>query len=77
MQLAVSFRFGSYCMFANKLGLLSLDEPTVYLDDANVGRFCNLLERVKEVAQQMNLQVIIATHERAVMPFMDTVIDLT
>lgn len=77
VQLAVSFRFASYCMFANKLGLLSLDEPTVYLDEANVGRFCTLLERIKEVAQQMNLQVIIATHERAVMPFMDTVIDLT
>jgi len=76
IQLAISFRFASYCMFANKLGLLSLDEPTVYLDDNNVGRFCTLLGKIKEVAQKMNLQVLIATHERAVMPFMDTVIDL-
>ena len=33
--------------------------------------------KIKEVAQQMDLQVIIATHERAVIPFMDTVIDLS
>lgn len=77
IQLAVAFRFAAYCMFASKLGLLSLDEPTCYLDDANVGRFCDLLQRVKQVAQGMNLQVFIATHERAVMPFVDTVINLT
>lgn len=76
IQLAISFRFASYCMFAGKLGLLSLDEPTVYLDDNNVGRFCSLLERIREIAQQMNLQVFIATHERAVIPFLDSVIDL-
>ena len=76
IQLAIAFRFAAYCMFAGKLGLLSLDEPTVYLDDANVGRFCDLLQQVKRVAQGMNLQVFIATHERSVMPFVDTVIDL-
>lgn len=75
-QLAVSFRFATYGMFASKLGLLSLDEPTAYLDDANVGRFGELLERVKEVAKTMNVQVVMATHERSVMPFMDTTIDL-
>jgi exonuclease SbcC len=77
IQLAIAFRFASYCMFANKLGLLSLDEPTVYLDAQNVGAFCTLLQKIKEVAQKMNLQVIIATHERAVMPFIDTVINLS
>lgn len=75
IQLAVAFRFASYCMFASKLGLLSLDEPTVYLDDYHVGRFCALLSKIKEVAQKMNLQVLIATHEQSVKPFMDTIID--
>jgi DNA repair exonuclease SbcCD ATPase subunit len=77
IQLAVAFRFASYCMFANKLGLLSLDEPTVYLDDHNVGRFCALLNKIREVATRMNLQIFIATHEQSVKSFMDTIIDLT
>lgn len=76
IQLATSFRFASYCMFANKQGLLSLDEPTIYLDDANIGRFCALVEQIREVAKQMKLQILIATHEKAVTPFFDTVINL-
>ena len=76
IQLAIAFRFASYCMFAAKLGILSLDEPTVYLDDANVGAFCSLLAKIKEVAKQMDLQVLVATHEPSVEPFMDTIISL-
>ena len=75
--LATAFRLASYCMFANQLGMLSLDEPTVYLDDKNITRFCGFLEKVKEVATALNLQIFIATHERSVIPYMDTVIDLT
>jgi DNA repair exonuclease SbcCD ATPase subunit len=74
--LAIAFRLASYCMFANKQGLLSLDEPTAYLDADNVDNFCNLLEKVKEVAQSLDLQIFISTHERAILPFCDTVIDL-
>lgn len=72
--LAVSFRFATYCLFASRIGLLTLDEPTVYLDDGNIGRFCNLLQRVKELASNMNLQIFISTHEKAVIPFTDTTI---
>jgi len=74
--LAVSFRFASYCLFAGRVGLLSLDEPTVYLDDRNVGKFCQMMERVKEVATAMDLQIFLSTHERSVMPYADTLIDL-
>ena len=74
--LATSFRLAAYCMFSSQLGLLSLDEPTVYLDDKNVAHFCTFLEKVKEVASVMNLQILMATHERSVIPHMDTVIDL-
>jgi len=73
--LAVSFRFASYCLFAGRVGLLSLDEPTVYLDDRNVGKFCQMMERVKEVATAMDLQIFLSTHERSVMPYADTLID--
>lgn len=74
--LAVAFRLASYCMFAGKYGLLSLDEPTAYLDDANVANFCTLLESIKSTAVSMDLQILISTHERAVLPYMDSVLDI-
>lgn len=77
IQLAVAFRFATYCLFANKLGLMSLDEPTAYLDDANVGRFGDLLQKIKEIAKNMDLQVLIATHEKAVMPYADSILDFS
>lgn len=76
VQLAVAFRLAIYAMFAGKLGLLSLDEPTAYLDDSNVDRFGVLLTKTKDLARNMNAQVVMATHERAVIPHMDSVIDL-
>jgi len=76
MQLAIAFRLASYCMFAGRLGLLSLDEPTTYLDDANIGHFCSLLPKLKEVAKSMDLQILIATHAKEVLPHMDTVVNL-
>jgi DNA repair exonuclease SbcCD ATPase subunit len=76
MQLAIAFRLASYCMFAGRLGLLSLDEPTTYLDDQNVGHFCGLLPKLKEVAKSMDLQIMIATHAKEVLPHMDTIVNL-
>ncbi|MFC1453852.1 AAA family ATPase [Verrucomicrobiota bacterium] len=76
ITLAICFRLAGYCLFANKLGLLSLDEPTVYLDDKNIEHFCTLLVKLKEVANQMDLQILMATHERSLIPYMDTVVDL-
>lgn len=76
IQLAVSFRFAAYCMFAGKLGLLGLDEPSTYLDDKNIGNFCTLLGAVGSLAKKMELQILISTHERAILPFMDSIIDL-
>lgn len=76
IMLAVSFRLANYRIFASKLGILSLDEPTVYLDDENVGNFCKVVEALKNVVQAMNLQVLIATHEKAVMPYFSSTINL-
>ena len=76
IQLAIAFRFAAYCMFASKVGLLTLDEPTERLDARNVGNFCLIIEKIRDVAQKMNLQVFMATHETAVLPFLDSVINL-
>ena len=74
--LAVSFRLATYCLFAGRVGLLTLDEPTVYLDDKHISQFCTLLSRVKEIATGMNLQIFVSTHEQSVIPFMDSVVNL-
>lgn len=74
--LAVSFRLASYMMFANKIGLLTLDEPTAYLDESNISNFCELLDTIKHISRSLGLQLLMSTHERAVIPFVDTCIDL-
>ena len=74
--LAVSFRLATYCLFAGRVGLLTLDEPTVYLDDRHISQFCTLLNRVKEIATGMHLQIFISTHEQSVIPFLDSVVNL-
>ena len=74
--LAIAFRLASYCMFASRQGLISLDEPTTYLDKENVGNICVLFEKIKDIAKSMGLQIITATHEPSLMSVCDTVIDL-
>jgi len=71
IALAVSFRFAVYSMFASKLGLLVLDEPTAYLDNETISRFGDMLSKIKELAQNMNLQVLISTHESQLGPVFD------
>ena len=76
VALAVAFRFAVYSMFAGKLGLLSLDEPTAYLDDVTIGRFGDILGRVRELAKNMGMQVILATHETAILGCADQTIHI-
>lgn len=77
VMLAISFRLASYIMFAGRLGVLVLDEPSAYLDDNNISNLCTLLGKIKEVAAALNLQIIIVTHERSLLPFFDSVLDLS
>ena len=76
VSLAIAFRMAIYMCFGGELGLLSLDEPTAYLDDASIGHLGELLEKVGAVARNKGLQILMATHEKAIMPFLDTKIDL-
>ena len=76
VMLAVSFRIASYCMFASKLGLLTLDEPTTYLDAQNVQLFVRLVERLRDITNAMGLQLLMSTHEESINPLCDTVINL-
>ncbi len=76
VMLAVAFRLATYCTFANKLGLLVLDEPTAYLDDANIECFGELMSKISEIAKNLNLQILLATHERSILSLFSSTIEL-
>lgn len=72
--LSICFRFAVNDLFASSLGLLVLDEPTVYLDDNNIEHVIKLLERIREYTTRSGMQIIVVTHEERLMPVMDKVI---
>lgn len=76
VALAIAFRLAIYMCFGGELGLLSLDEPTAYLDDSSIEHLGELLQKIGEVARNKGLQILMATHEKAIMPFLDSRIDL-
>lgn len=73
-MLALAFRLSCYCMFSSKLGILVLDEPTAHLDNDNVGKFGELLQRLQVMAREMNLQILVVTHHAEILPFCDKTI---
>ena len=75
-MLAMAFRLSCYCMFASKLGILVLDEPTAHLDNNNVGKFGELLQRVQVMAAEMNLQILVVTHHLEILSFCDSTISI-
>lgn len=75
--LALAFRLSVNSMFAQDVGLLCLDEPTVGLDEHNLGCLQTALERLKELSRSRGLQVILVTHERSLGHLFDKVIDLS
>ena len=76
ITLAVAFRFAVYTLFSNKLGLLSLDEPTAYLDDETIARFGDLLQKIAQIARNSSLQILMATHEASLAPCFDQTISI-
>lgn len=76
VALAIAFRMAIYMCYGGELGLLSLDEPTAYLDSASIEHLGELLERVREVAKARGLQIIMATHEPEIMKYLDTKVNL-
>ena len=75
--LALAFRLSVNLMFAQDVGLLCLDEPTVGLDEHNLHCLKTALERLKELTRSRGLQVILVTHERGIGYLFDKVIDMS
>lgn len=77
MVSAISFLFSKLDTFAREVGLLVLDEPTVYLDQDNITHLQNLLLKLRELAGATGKQVLLVTHEERLRSFVDHVIDIT
>jgi len=73
--LALGFRLAVNFMYAN-LGFLALDEPTAYLDAHHIAGFQPVLDRLRGFASSRGLQCVMVTHEQALAPLFDHVIQL-
>lgn len=76
VMLGVAFRFAVYDLFVANLGMLILDEPTVYLDDGNIEQVYNLLLKVRSYSKSAGLQLIVVTHEKRLLDIFDKVIEM-
>jgi len=72
IELALAFRLAIYRYFGQKMGIMVLDEPTAHLSPAGITYFGTLLQTVSTLAKNMNLQIIMPTHEKEIMPYMDS-----
>ena len=74
--LAMAFRFAVNDMFAAKLGVLILDEPTAWLDDDNIDRIVDVLKIAGAHAKASNMQLLVITHEKELENIFDQTIKL-
>lgn len=64
VMLGLAFRFAVYDQFVSSLGILMLDEPTVFLDDDHVDVAVEMLTRIKSYSKSAGLQLIVVTHDQ-------------
>lgn len=76
VMLGIAFHFAKHELFAGDIGILVLDEPTVFLDSTRIPSVFATLERVKSYSKTAGLQLIVVTHEPKLMPVFDRTIEL-
>lgn len=74
--LALAFWVAVNSLFARQIGFLSLDEPTSSLDQQNIGAVEVALSRLRELSESLGLQCLLVTHEPALAPLFDSVLQL-
>jgi hypothetical protein len=77
IMLTIAYRLAVNFTFATNLGLLCLDEPTVGLDDANLGALEKAFERLRQFSLANGVQIVVVTHEKGISHLFDHTIDLT
>jgi len=76
VALSVAFRFAVYSLFASDAGFMALDEPTAYLDEKHIAAVVALLQQVRQYVHSAGMQLIVVTHEPALIPTFDQTFDL-
>jgi len=74
--LALAFRISVNSLFAADLGVITLDEPTAYLDDENINCLDLALARLRSLSEARGLQCILITHEKGLGHLFDHVVQL-
>jgi len=74
--LGILVRVARITLFTQDLGLLTLDEPTQFLDEENVLALAPTVERLRELSASTGLQCLIVTHEPRLSAMFDHMIDL-
>lgn len=74
IDLSLAFRFAACESFSSSAGLLVLDEPSVYLDEDTKQHLVEVFERLKDMAEQMNMQFLVVTHERSLLSCFDQIV---
>ena len=75
IALSWAYRLGACETFSSSVGLMTLDEPTVWLDAKTKACFNEIVERLKELSTQYGMQFLISTHDRNLIPYFDQVIE--
>jgi len=73
--LSLAFRFAAREIFTTGVNLIVLDEPTTWLDRETILNFKNIIESISELSDTNNLQTLIVTHERSLMPYFKQTIE--
>ncbi len=76
VMLSLAFRTALNARFAASMGLLSLDEPTVFLDKHTKQCLPEVLEKLRILCREKQLQLLFVTHETEFMDHFDKVIEL-
>lgn len=65
VALGVAFRAVAVRLYAPEVGILVLDEPTAFLDEANVGALSEVLSEIGNEVASWTAQLIVVTHNQA------------
>jgi exonuclease SbcC len=75
VALVIAFRFALSEYFAKTVPLLVLDEPTAWLDEANIGRMVEVLQMARTFTEK-GVFVLVSTHEPALTAAMSRIVRL-
>ena len=76
IMLSICFRIACIQTFSSSVGLMVLDEPTVWLSKAGVASFKKVLDRMKSMSKELGFQFLIITHSDELLECFDQIINL-